>query len=215
MYSAPKIQLFLCEIQKEKAFVMNNPGGQSHNVVCYYSNKCRWSEGFIKSLKETPFKSEVKFICVDPDQNGNRPKLPGFLKKVPTLVVRGENEPRTDGAVMNWLSEKKLLAKNSNGAGGNSLIPDEPEPWVGGEMGGSLTKGFSFIRSDDKNEAPIGNFEFLNGGGAPGVRTSSDIGMRGGEGSQPKNKKQDLFDKQMQQYMSQRNTGMPQTVMRQ
>ena len=145
---------------------------------------------------------------MDPNQNGQRPKLPGWLKKVPTLVVRGEDEPRTDGAVMNWLSERKLLAKNTSGQGNSAS--SEPEPWVGSEMGGSYTKGFSFIGANDSNDAPIGNFEFLNGQNAPGVRTASDIPNGGlGARAQNKSKKEDLFDKQMEEYMRQRTAGMP------
>lgn len=176
---------------------MSNP-----QHVCFYSNRCRWSEVFIKSIADTPFKSEVKFVCVDPGPNGQRPQLPGFLKKVPTLVVRGEDEPRTDAAVMNWLAEKRLM--NSPGAASASASA-EPEPWVGNEMGGSYTKGFSFIGANDTNVAPMGNFEFLGGLNAPGTRTASDIPNGGlGARGQNKSKKEELFDKQMEEYMRQR-----------
>jgi len=116
---------------------MSTSGEPQH--VCFYSNKCKWSEGFIKAISQTSYKHEVRFICVDTKPDGSRIKLPAWLKKVPTLVVKGEDEPRTDGNVMNWLSERKLMAKDTTAAG------SEPEPWVGGEMGGSYTKGFSFI----------------------------------------------------------------------
>jgi len=187
---------------------MSNSGGSQH--VCFYSNRCRWSEVFIKAIADTPFKHEVKFICVDPGPNGQRPTIPTWLKKVPTLVVRGESEPRTDGDVMNWLSEKKLLSK----PGTNTSL--EPEPWVGNEMGGALTKGFSFLGANDSNEAPLGNFEFLNGQNSPGTRTSSDIPNGGlGARNQQRSKKEDLFDKQMEEYMRQRSSGMPQPPLRQ
>ncbi len=196
---------------------MNNSGGPQH--VCFYSNKCRWSAAFINAIKDTPFKGEFKYICVDPAPNGQRPQLPGWLKKVPTLVIRGEDEPRTDGDVMNWLSEKRLLSNRGDGSAGGSVGspgPAEPEAWVGSEMGGSYTKGFSFIADD---QAPLGNFEFLNGQNAPGTRTGSDIpngglGARGQQASQ-KSKREALFDKQMEEYMRQRTAGMPPPVMRQ
>lgn len=184
---------------------MSAPGKPPH--ICFYSNHCRWSEGFIKAIKDTPFKQEFMYICVDQQSNGQRPNLPQWLKKVPTLVIRGESEPRTDGDVMNWLSEQKLKSQHvENGTQGSA----EPEPWVSGEMGGSYTKGFSFLGANDTNEAPIGNFEFLNGQSAPGTRTGSDMPMGSGQGAQPKNKKVDLFDKQMESYMRDRNQGMPQ-----
>jgi hypothetical protein len=204
-------------IKKKDLKEMNNSGGPQH--VCFYSNKCRWSAAFINAIKDTPFKGEFKYVCVDPAPNGQRPQLPGWLKKVPTLVIRGEDEPRTDGDVMNWVSEKKLLSNRGDGgaggSGGGAPGPAEPEAWVGSEMGGSYTKGFSFIADD---QAPIGNFEFLNGQNAPGTRTGSDIPNGGlgarGQGSQ-KSKREALFDKQMEEYMRQRTSGMPPPVMRQ
>jgi hypothetical protein len=192
---------------------MNNSGGPQH--VCFYSNKCRWSAAFINEIKDTPFKAEFKYICVDPAANGQRPPLPGWLKKVPTLVIRGEDEPRTDGDVLNWLAEKKLLSRGgANGASGGAAGPAEPEPWVGTEMGGSYTKGFSFIADD---QAPIGNFEFLNGQNAPGTRTASDMpnGGHGARAQPQKSKREQLFDKDMEEYMRQRGSGMPAPVIRQ
>jgi hypothetical protein len=206
------------EIKKKGLEEMSNSGGPQH--VCFYSNKCRWSAAFINEIKETPFKGEFKYICVDPAANGQRPPLPGWLKKVPTLVIRGEDEPRTDGDVMNWLAEKKLLTRGgavnggSSGGPGGPGGPAEPEPWVGTEMGGSYTKGFSFIADD---QAPIGNFEFLNGQNAPGTRTASEMpnGGAGARGQPQTSKKQQLFDKQMEEYMRQRGSGMPAPVVRQ
>ena len=187
---------------------MSTSGEPQH--VCFYSNKCRWSEGFIKAISQTPYKHEVRFICVDPKADGSRIKLPSWLKKVPTLVIKGEDEPRTDGNVMNWLSERQIVKKDTSAASAS-----EPEPWVGGEMGGSYTKGFSFIAGGDTNEAPEGNFSFLNGQNAVATKTASDIpgGGLGARGSQ-KSKKEDLFDKQMESYMQQRGSGMPPPVMR-
>ena len=80
----------------------------------------------------------------------------------------------------------------------------------------ALTKGFSFLGANDSNEAPLGNFEFLNGQGATGTRTASEMPNGGlGARAQQKSKKEDLFDKQMEEYMRQRNTGMVQPPMRQ
>lgn len=186
---------------------MSTSGEPQH--VCFYSNKCRWSEGFIKAISQTPYKHEVRFICVDTKPDGTRIKLPAWLKKVPTLVIKGEDEPRTDGNVMNWLSERNLMNKDP------TLQTSEPEPWVGGEMGGSYTKGFSFIATGDSNEAPEGNFSFLNGASAIASKTASDIPGGGlGARGQQKSKKEDLFDKQMESYMKQRGSGMPPPVMR-
>ena len=180
--------------------------------VCFYSNKCRWSAAFLAELAKTPYKEHFKFICVDP--SNNRPPLPTWLKKVPTIVIRGEKEPRTDGEVMNWLAEMKLMTKSGSGSGsGPSQAAVDPEPWMASEMGGNLTKSFSFINSD---EAPVHNFEFLNGNSGAGVRTASDMPGGGlGARGQEKSKKEELFDKQMENYMKQRTAGVPPPAMRQ
>lgn len=211
--------------------------------VCFYSKNCDWSKAFIRELKQTPYISEIKFICVDGQGRELQQKYP-WLKKVPTLVVRGEAEPRTDGNVMNWLSERRLLGSSGGGmqrssepafrgSGGGSAQQsvdrvgytqqsgsgvsqnmDAVEPWIPGEMGGNLTKSFSFI---DANEAPIHNFEYLNGAAAPGVRTASDMpgGGLGARAQTQKSKKEELFDKQMETYMRERGQGMPPPINRQ
>ncbi len=194
---------------------MSRTGGNIQHI-CYYSNKCKWSEAFIKQLKPTPYFNEFAFICVDPSPN--RPQLPSWLKKVPTIVVKGEPEPLTDGEVMNWLSVRKL--RDSGGGttgpsatGGGSM---EPEAFTWGEMGGSFTKSFSFV--DDTHglgDAPKGNFEFLHGAGAQGTRTGSDMPNLGERAQPQKSRKEQLFDKQMEKYMMSRNEGMPPPPQRQ
>ena len=192
---------------KRKWCMSTPPGEQQH--ICFYSNKCRWSEAFIKAISQTPYKHEFRFICVDVKPDGSRIKLPTWLKKVPTLVIKGEDEPRTDGSVMNWLSERTMLKKE-----GTAQQPTEPEPWVSGEMGGSYTKGFSFLGSKDSNEAPDGNFSYLNGQNAVATKTASDIPGGGLGGRGQKSKKEDLFDQQMQTYMQQRSQGVAPPAMR-
>ncbi len=188
---------------------------QGKQAVCYYSNRCQWSERFMKLLAQTAFRDEVHFICVDPNAQGVRPKLPGFLKIVPTLVVRGEDRPRTGEEVINWVSEQQMLRNKSRqgGGGGAAAGPDEPEPWISGEMGGSYTKAFSFLKEE---EEALGDFAFLNGQQAIATKTASDIpgGGLGARGQDKKSEKAQLFDKQMESYMRNRDTGMPKQVAR-
>jgi hypothetical protein len=195
--------------------------GRNQQHVCFYSNKCRWSAAFLTEIAKTPYKDEFKFICVD--ASPTRPQLPSWLKKVPTIVVKGEKEPRTDGDVMNWLAERRLTDSNRPkapdvGPGGHAgasgpLQSAEPEAWMPGEMGGNLTKSFSYL---DGDAAPPHNFEFLQGNNAVGVRTASDMPGGGlGARGQEKSKKEELFDKQMESYLKNRTNGMPPPVMRQ
>lgn len=83
--------------------------------LCFFSARCRFSQNFLEELAKTPYSKEFRFISVDPQQNGQRPSLPAYVKAVPTLMIDGEREPRTDSNVMNWLSERRLKDKGAPG----------------------------------------------------------------------------------------------------
>lgn len=178
--------------------------------ICYYSNKCKWSEAFIKELSNTSYKRDFIFICVDPPL---RQPLPKFLKKVPTLVIQGEGEPRVDSEVMNWLYEQKLRQQPTNQT---SAETSEPDGWSSLENV-SFAKGFgySFNDSDTSSGGNGGNllpgsFSFLNGNSGVGDKTSNDFNPgRTGEQGRTKSKKEELFDKQMEEYQRSRDIGMP------
>lgn len=182
-----------------------------HKHICYYSNKCKWSEAFIKELSSTVYKKEFQFICVDPPI---RQQIPKFLKKVPTLVIQGENEPRVDGEVMNWLYEQRLKSQSSNVTQVSSL---EPDGWSMNENisfpKGSF--GYSFNDSDTSSNGNggsliPGSFSFLNGGSSVGDRSSNDFNPGRSEQGRTKSKKEEMFDKQMEEYQRNRDVGMPQ-----
>lgn len=101
----------------------------SQQHVCYYSARCRYCQSFLEELSRSPYNKEFRFVCVDGPQ---RPKLPPNIKAVPTLVIMGEAEPRTDGAVMNWLSERRLQERHAPGpstpSSGLSASPDSQGP---------------------------------------------------------------------------------------
>ncbi len=174
-----------------------------------------WSEAFLKELAGTPWKSSFRFVCVDPMPNGTRPQLPAFLKKVPTLVISGEDQPRTDGEVMNWISEKKLQSgMGSGGGGGPSASASEPEAFNWMEQT-SFAKGFGYSGLDvdtssqgDGGYSMPGAFSFLNGNAAPGDRTGNQ--MPNMASVEQRSKKERLMDQQMENYMKERDKGMPQ-----
>jgi hypothetical protein len=85
--------------------------------ICYFSKKCRFCQAFLEALASSPFKHEVRVVCVDPSPT--RPPLPAWLKSVPSLLVAGESEPRVGpAAVNNWLFERNLLGSSSSGSNG-------------------------------------------------------------------------------------------------
>jgi len=194
-------------------------GGQQPIHICYYSNKCMWSKAFIMELKDTPWKSQFHFICVD--NSPSRPQLPGWLKKVPTLVIAGEGEPRTDSDVMNWLYEKKMkesTAQQRQGGGHQG-----PAPGVGGDPDafnmleqGSFSKGFSYsglgVDTSTQGDGGLsmpGAFSFLGGAAAMGNKSQDSFPGAAAPSGRGKSKKEELFDKQMEAYQRERDAGLP------
>lgn len=188
--------------------------------ICFYSNRCEWSTAFITELSKTPYHTEFRFICVDPSPN--RPQLPSWLKSVPTLVISGESEPRTNSEVMNWLYERKM---RDGGGGtkqkesGSSSASVEPEPYLDMEMGGGFGDSYSFIGDDTSTQGNGGmrmkhNFTYLNGQDSVGTREGSNFQTTSSM-DQKRSKKEQLFDQQYEQMLKTRDSGMPKPVMRQ
>jgi hypothetical protein len=185
--------------------------------ICYYSNRCQWSRAFITEIGQTPWKGLFHYVCVDPSPS--RPPLPSWLKKVPTLVLSGDPEPKTDSDVMNWLYEKKMMETQNVAKGAGPMVPaagagGEPDPWSMQEQS-SFSKGFGYSGLDvdtstqgNGGESIPGAFSFLNGGASPGDRSQNSYNA-GTESGRKKSKKEELFDKQMEAYQRERDMGTP------
>jgi hypothetical protein len=191
--------------------------------ICFYSNSCKWSKAFLEELAKTPYKKDFRYVCVDPAPN--RPSLPSWLKKVPTLVISGEPEPRTDGNVMNWLYEKRMKEStqqvSAQVSSGDGTPGGEPMGWNTMEHV-SFAKGFGYSFNDSDTSTGGGGgaqlpgaFSFLNGQAAPGDRTGQDFPGGGSQQGRQKSKKEELFDKQMEAYQRAREEGMPKGPARQ
>jgi len=182
--------------------------GKKHQ--CYYSTKCQWSKAFIMEVSKTPYKGQFQFISVDPPHSQ---ALPKWLKKVPTLVIQGESEPRVDSEVMNWLYEKKMMTQESSIVNNNSMELDGWNPAENVSFAKGV--GYSFNDSDTRVEGNGGTtipgaFSFLNGGNAVGDKSSQDFYPGKTEQGRTKSKKEAMFDKQMEEYQRSREVGMPQ-----
>lgn len=189
-------------------------GGPKH--ICYYSNNCNWSRAFIKEIAQTPWKGLFHYICVDPSPN--RQPLPSWLKKVPTLVISGDPEPKTDSEVMNWLYDKKMkestVGQKSDHQGPVPGAGGEPDAWSNIEQANFGKGGFSYSGLDVDTSAQgsggysmPGAFSFLNGAAAGGDQQQMG---RSPEPSRTKSKKEEMFDKQMEAYQRDRDIGLPQ-----
>lgn len=147
--------------------------------LCFFSARCRYSQNFLEELSKTPYSKEFRFISVDA-QGGQRPQLPPYVKAVPTLMIDGEREPRTDSQVLNWLSERKLKDKNGPVASGPSeggLLAFNDEMSVNGD------EFYSFIGEDaaaTKNSmvrmvGTMASVDQLAGLGTPNDRMQGDV----------------------------------------
>lgn len=189
--------------------------------ICFYSNKCDWSKAFITELSQTPYKGEFRFVCVDPSPT--RQALPAWLKKVPTLVISGEPEPRTDADVQNWLFERRMKEGKSEGGGGGAAggagMSSEPEPMIS-DAGSTFGDSYSFVGTDtsaqgDGGSSGVGNFygfSFLQGNTSVGTKEGSSFQVTDMSGK--RSRKEELLDKQMENYMTQRDAGIPKKVAR-
>jgi hypothetical protein len=212
-----------------RGMIQSKPQSQSQSQpihICFYSSKCEWSKAFLTEIAKLSYKNEFRFICVDPGPQ--RPQLPSWLKKVPTLVISGENEPRTDSDVMNWLYERKMkdgktgLASaqgglpQNGGGGGSGGGGDDLQPFMFGAMGGIYDDAYSSY--DDTNiDSSNHGFSFLNGQDAVGTREAQNFGGGGsssGRGDH-RSQKEKLFDAQMEAYQRERNVGIPRMPSRQ
>lgn len=86
--------------------------------LCFYSARSKYCSEFLEALAASPYVREFRFICVDAPPGGVRPTLPPYVRAVPTLMIAGENEPRVDGRVMDWLMDRRLRERESVAAPG-------------------------------------------------------------------------------------------------
>jgi len=143
--------------------------------LCFFSARCRYSQNFLEELAKTPYAKEFRFISVDA-QGSQRPTLPPYVKAVPTLMIEGEREPRTDSQVMNWLSERRLKDKAAPAAGSDGLLAFNDEMSVNGDefysfLGeeATATKG-AMVRM----VGTMASFDNLAGLGTPNDRQQAD-----------------------------------------
>ena len=184
--------------------------------ICFYSNRCEWSKAFIQELSQMPYKGEFRFVCVDPSPT--RQPLPSWFKKVPTLVISGEPNPRTDSDVMNWLYERKM--KDGVGSGGTKQgMQEGPQPLVS-DAGNAFGDSYSMINMDTSAQGNGGTEEIGNFYGFSMLNTPSAVGTKEGSSFQTTNmsgkrsKKEEMLDEQLENYMKNRDSGIPQRTMR-
>ena len=190
--------------------------------LCFFSTRNRLSQDFLEELSRTPYSKEFKFICVDQQPGRPRPQLPAYVEAVPTLMIRGEDSPRVDSAVMNWISERRLTDRQ--GPARQQQGPQEPSGPMAftSDMGCIGDEGFCFIGEEGAGGTSgrmAGGMVSFNdpmmGGPPPGATPATTGNMMGGSRGAPgMSAKAKALDDAMTRLMQERAMGMPQPIMR-
>ena len=111
-----------------------------------------------------------------PTRGAPRPQLPSYVKSVPTLMIDGEDKPRTDAQVMNWLAERRLKTGSAAAPGSDGLLAFSDELAVSGD------EGYAFIGEDApitkgtmvRMTGSMASVDDLAGLGTPAARVAAD-----------------------------------------
>jgi hypothetical protein len=139
---------------------------------------------FLEEIAKTPFTKEFQFVCVDAVPGRARPTLPPYVKAVPTLMIQGETLPRTDGNVMNWLSERKMKVSAAGRSSSTTAATSEgPVAFIGGD---TFDDGLALIGEDlgttNRLTGSMASLNDLSAMVAPDIRTIPGGIMAAGAG---------------------------------
>jgi len=195
---------------------MSGPGASPRNL-CFFSARCRFCQNFLEELAKTPYSKEFRFISVDP-QGSQRPQLPPYVKAVPTLMIEGEREPRTDSLVMNWLSERRLRDKSSPQPTNEGLLAFNDEMAVNGD------ESYAFIGEDAtatkgsmvRLVGTMASFDQIAGLGTPNDRMRGDAAAATGAnvGVARQSEKAKALDDALMAYQQMRDMDMRPAIKR-
>jgi len=188
--------------------------------LCFFSTRCPFSQAFLEALSKTTYSREFRFICVDAQPGRPRPQLPAYVKSVPTLMINGEREPRTESAVMNWLSERRLSDKSTapttargtvgnieSSQGGPSAMSDDM--CMSGDEGFCYINEMEFKPTGSQGGRLAGNMVSFNDPimGGPAAQEAVSMGAAGGgRGSNGMSAKSKALDDAMTRLQAQRDS---------
>lgn len=211
---------------------------QGHHLL-FFSQKCQYSQRFLKELSNTPYYHNFIHINVDEGKY----KIPSNIKSTPSIVVPEFNRPLTGDEVFNWLQYKLKRAQEmnnqiqenyegggKNGSGSGSSKSTGPAPSGGGdnimpfsnEMSGfsdsyalletaqPMEHNFSFISKGSNNGSNGSNGGMRGNGGGSGIPSDADI-QRMGQNDRVKGD----FDMAYEKFQRQRDAEVPKPTMRQ
>jgi hypothetical protein len=194
--------------------------------LCFYSTRDSLSKIFLEQISNTPYSKEFRFICVDKPLPGEapRPPLPPYVKAVPTLMIQGESQPRTDGDVMNWLSERRMKASSASGRSGgggasasNAAALDGPMAFMGGD---AFDDGLAFIGEDtgttNRLTGSMASLNDLSSLAVPDSRTipGNIMAASAGGGAAPQSAKAKAMEDALERYRAARDVDVKGAVQR-
>ena len=198
--------------------------------LCFYSTRDSLSKIFLEQIANTPFSKEFRFICVDKPKPGESPRapLPSYVKAVPTLMIQGESAPRTDGDVMNWLSERRMKASSASsssgrsggvtgGGGGGAAALDGPMAFMGGD---AFDDGLAFIGEDtgttNRLTGSMASLNDLSSLAVPDSRTipGNIMAASAGGGAAPQSAKAKAMEDALERYRAARDVDVKGAVQR-
>jgi hypothetical protein len=189
--------------------------------LCFYSDKCKFSQSFIEEVKRAGYLAEFKFICVDPDASGKRPaivdkgRVEKWLTAVPTLIIDGETGPRTDAEVFNWLSMKKLQESRQAPISPDGLGGSEPVAYGNELASGKWSDSYSFFGQQFEVGKGQGFDPIPRNFGQLQEGTGSITGIGGQTAGQvvaataQKSKKEMAMDSALERYQQERDKDTP------
>ena len=189
--------------------------------LCFYSDKCKFSQSFIEEVKRAGYLAEFKFICVDPDASGKRPaivdkgRVEKWLTAVPTLIIDGETGPRTDAEVFNWLSMKKLQEGRQAPISPDGRGGSEPVAYGNELASGKWSDSYSFFGQQFEVGKGQGFDPIPRNFGQLQEGTGSITGIGGQTAGQvvaataQKSKKEMAMDSALERYQQERDKDTP------
>ena len=187
--------------------------------IIYISKKCQYSKQLLIMIYKNPMLKEMfRIECVE-----NSP-IPPFIKTVPTLFNETNNSVISGTDLFNLINS--YVQQTSGGGAEESQAPggdqrnaqagieapkedEELAPWNGGEMGGSISSCYSFLDNDN----PIQNSFELIGEGVTGAGTGpgGDLPKPEMSGGDVGSDKRQMFDNDYENFIKNRNAGIPQS----
>lgn len=173
--------------------------------LIYISKRCPHSKQLLITIYKNPMlKNMFKIISIEDSP------VPPFIKTVPTLFNETNNSIISGNDLLGLIQSYSEQQPEPNMEPMEEKPKDEElAPWIMGEMGGNISSSYSFLGSDN----PIQNsFELI--GGSDTCSNIQSNGIQSNDNQDNKSNKRQLFDNDYEQFIKNRNEGIPSSTNR-